>query len=213
MKKPGLIKVLIVDDHQIMIDGIKSLLKNDTRIEVLGEVLNGKDALEFIKKNQVDLVISDINMPEMSGVELTKLIKRDFPEIKVLVLTMHNDSSVIKEILAAKASGYILKNTGQKELIEAIYKIADSGTYFSSDVSQTIMNSMVQKNDDDSAKLTPREIEIIKLIAQEFSNIKIADTLCISERTVETHRKNIFRKTNTKGVVGLLKYAYDHKLI
>jgi len=206
------INILIVDDHQIVIDGIKSLLKNENNIEVIGEVLNAKDAMNFIASNKVSLVITDINMPGMTGVELTDWIKKTFPEIKVLILTMRDDFPVIKKILEVKASGYLLKNTGKEELMKAIRVISNNGTYFDADISKTVMEGMGDVGFD-PAKLTLREIEIVRLIVQEYLTKEIAETLKISKHTVETHRKHIFRKTGTKSVIGLLKYAYEHKLM
>ena len=209
----SIIKVLIVDDHQIMIDGIKALLKNEKNIEVVGEMLNGMDALLFIKENAVDVVIADISMPQMSGIELTRSIKKEHSPIKVLVLTMHNEGNLIKEIVDAKASGYVLKNTGKKELVEAINKIALGKTFYSNEVLQVMIKNIAENKEDKLPSLTSRELDVIKLIAKEYSNGDIANALFISERTVETHRKNIFRKTNTKGVVALLNYVYKHKII
>ena len=124
---------------------------------------------------------------------------------------MHGENQIIKEMLDAGISGYILKNTGKHELIEAIAKVAAGGTYFDENVTREILNSFSNKNDE--KRLTPREIEIIRLIEQEYSNKQISDKLFISERTVESHRKNIFRKTNTQSLIGLMKYAYSMKLI
>jgi DNA-binding NarL/FixJ family response regulator len=208
------IKLIIADDHQMLIDGIKSLLKGEKKFEIIGEATNGNDALLLIEKNIPDILLTDINMPGMGGLELTKIIKQKFPSVKIIALSMYGDRAVVTDMLQAGISGYILKNTGKDELINALEKVFDGGVFYSSEVSEQMMRSISEKKEtEETISLTAREIEIVKLIAKEMSNAQIAETLFISERTVETHRKNIFRKTNTKSVVGLLKYAMEHKLI
>lgn len=211
----GPIRILIADDHQMFIDGLKALLKREKNIHIVAEVSNGADALDFIKKQQPDILITDISMPGMSGVELTKLVKQHYPDVRVLVLSMYNDREIVGEILMSEAEGYILKNTGRQELINAIQRIAGNSTYYSNEVLNIMMTRMkkqkvIEKN---TALLTPREIEIVKLIMQEFSSEEIADKLFISKRTVDTHRKNIIQKTNTKTLVGLLKFALENNLV
>jgi len=160
-------------------------------------------------------VITDISMPGMSGTELTKKIKQDFPNVKVLVLSMFKEKSIINEIVKAEAEGYILKNTGREELVSAIEKIVDNGTYYSHEVlSQLILkNSKVQKKSEFNTSLTERELEIIRLIAEELTTAEIADKLCISPRTVDTHRKNILEKTNSKTIVGLMKFIFENGIL
>lgn len=207
--------VIIADDHQMFIDGLKALLKKEKHLHLSGEVCNGSVALDLIKKNQPDLLITDINMPGLSGVELTKEVKSRFPEVKVLVLSMFNDRDIVSEILMAEAEGYILKNTGKPELITAINRILDNSTYYCNEVINIMMARVKkqQKVEKNTASLTPREIEIIKLIMEEFSSEEIADKLFISKRTVDTHRKNIIHKTNTRTLVGLIKFAIENNLI
>jgi two-component system, NarL family, nitrate/nitrite response regulator NarL len=210
------IKVFILDDHQMLIDGLKALLVNEKQFEITGTATNGKDALVMIDKSQPDIVLSDINMPEMDGVIFTRELKKKHPEIKVLALSMFGEKSTISEILDAGASGYILKNTGKEELINALLKVSSGGMFFSDEISAEMMKAMSergQKKEEEKVQMTEREKEIIQLIAKEYSNARIGETLFISERTVETHRKNIFRKANTKTVVGLIKFAIENKLI
>ena len=151
------------------------------------------------------------------GLELTRKIKSEFPSIAVLVLSMHDDVGHIMELVEAGASGYLLKNVTDKELLEAIRTVAQGKLYFSPEVAEKITTFAVQQqkkaDNIDELKLTDRELEILKLIAQELSNAEIAQTLFISERTVETHRKNIFKKTATNSLVGLIKFAYANNLI
>jgi len=208
------IKVHIVDDHQMMLDGLKALLSGEASIQIIGESNNGKIAFDKILIAQPDVLITDISMPEMNGLELTRAVKEKFPKIKVLALSMFGERNTISEMLEAGINGYILKNTGKQELLTAVTKVAEGGMFFSDEVSDELMKpAPVENKHDESVSLTPREIEIVRLIEKEYSNALIAETLFISERTVETHRKNIFRKTNTKSVVGLIKYAMEKKLL
>lgn len=203
--------LFIVDDHQLVVDGLLSLLNNEEQYAIVGCSNRPKEVIDMLENLNVDVLLTDINMPEMTGVELTRNIKKKFPKIKVLALSMFGERQVIKEMIDAGISGYILKNTGKKELLEALAKLADGQNFYGEEVTKELMKSF--KNDDEGSHLTNREIEIIRLIENEYSNKKIADLLFISERTVETHRKNIFRKTGTQSIVGLLKYAYDHHII
>jgi DNA-binding NarL/FixJ family response regulator len=163
---------------------------------------------------QPDVLITDISMPEMNGLELTRAVKEKFPQIKILALSMFGERNTISEMLEAGINSYILKNTAKQELLSAINKVAEGGMFFSDEVSNELMKpAQTGTKHDESVSLTPREIEILRLIEKNYSNAQIAERLFISERTVETQRKNIFRKTNTKSVVGLIKYAIEKKLL
>ncbi len=212
MRAKDKIKIFIVDDHQLVIDGISSLLLNESDFEISGTCNMPADVLQMLEKLQVDIVLTDVQMPELTGVELTRLIRKKYPALYILALSMFSDITVIKEMLDSGISGYILKNTGKAELIEALKKVAAGDVYFSPDITRELMRA-VKGTDDADSHLTNREIEIIRLIEKEMGNKQIADELCISERTVETHRKNIFRKTGVQTIIGLLKYAYTHKII
>jgi two-component system nitrate/nitrite response regulator NarL len=215
-KDKSKIKLVLVDDHQMLLDGLAALLQGEQRFDLVGLCNNAKYALELLEKTAPDIVITDINMPEISGVELTRMIRKYHPKIKVLALSMFGERSTISEMLEAGISGYILKNTGKEELINALLKVQEGGMYFSDEITEELIKSISQKaevKEEIQVRLTERELEIVKLIAAEKSNLEIAALLFISERTVETHRKNIFRKTNTKGVVGLLKLAMEQKWI
>ena len=209
------LKIFIVDDHQILIDGIESMLKGIAEFEVVGKSLDGNLALNFLSENHVDVLLTDLYMPKMTGIELTHKVKKRFPKVKVLALSVSYDVSIVHDLMDAGISGFIIKTIGRDELIEAIHEIAKGNIYFSREVSNEILRSLSNRTDveEENYHLTDRELEIVKLIAQEFSNSEIANKLCISERTVETHRKNIYRKTNTKTIVGLIKYAVERKLI
>ena len=207
---------MFVDDHQILIDGMKALLKNNNRFEIAGEANRCEKALEIIPLINPDIIVADINLPGMSGIEFSTIVHHKYPNIKILALSMYGEKGMISQMLDAGVSGYILKNTGKKELVDALLKIYEGGLFFSEEVSAEMMKNISEKKQlieqEKKANLSPREKEILKLIAKEYSNKQIAETLFISEYTVETHRKNIFRKTNTKSIVGLIKYAIENNL-
>lgn len=207
------IKIVIADDHQMLIDGIKSLLKEVENIAIVGSANNGNDALILIEQHSPDILLSDINMPGMGGLELARILKQKHKAVKIISLSMYSDAVVVRDMLQAGVSGYVLKNTGKEELVDAINKVYVGGVYYSLEISEMMMRNISIKKEEGATTLTAREIEIVKLIGLEMTNAQIGEKLFISERTVETHRKNIFRKTNTKTVIGLLKYAYEHKLL
>ncbi len=208
------ISLALVDDHQIVIDGLMSLLKNEHRFEFAFATTEPLTVLEKLGQQKVDVLLTDVQMPGLSGNDLAKQVKKEFPQIKILALSMDGQGDVVNEMInEADISGYVLKNIGKTELVTAIEKIARGGIYFSDAVLEELQRTANRKKETEEAHLTDRETEIIRLIEKEYSNKQIAETLFISERTVETHRKNIFRKTNTNSVIGLVKYAYEHKLI
>lgn len=207
------IRIIIVDDHQMFIDGVKSLLRNEKNTLFVHEANNAQDAYDFICKNVVDLLITDISMPGMSGTELTKKVKSQFPHVKILVLTMFNDPAIINEILQAEAEGYILKNTGKQELLSAINKIMDNGTFYSNEVINLMRNHNQIDTNNLKEELTSREIEILKLVCEEYTTADIAEKLFISTHTVDTHRKNILKKSGHKTIVGLIKYAFENNIL
>ncbi|GAB1450029.1 response regulator transcription factor [Draconibacterium sp.] len=204
-------KILIVDDHAIVLDGLKSLLSKFEGIEIAGVASNGEEGLKQLAQTKAELVITDLNMPGMDGLEFIKTVRNDFPPTKIIVLSLHDEPHFIRNIMKQRVQGYILKNDASSELVEAVERILDGKTFFSSKINQALMEQLNEPNCE--KLLTERELEIIKLIAKEFSNKQIADQLFISERTVETHRKNIFRKTNSNNIVGLIKYAYNNNMI
>jgi len=208
------LQTLIVDDHKMVVDGLRMILNRRADINIVGEAYDGAMAKEFLGRNSVDLVISDINMPEISGTELTKIIKSEFPEVKILILTVDTDSEVIHEILLSEAEGYILKSSGKQELLHAIDRIAQGGTYYSNEVLSSITERYVrsEKVQEKTKDLTEREMQIIRLICQELTTSEIAEKLFISPLTVETHRKNILKKTKVRTIVGLIKFAISNGL-
>lgn len=207
--------ILIVDDHQMFIDGIQSLLLGQDKYQIKFEANDGQTALEILDGNEIDILISDLSMPGMSGSELVKIVKEKYHDIKVLVLSMHNNRETVGEILMAEAEGYILKNTGKKELLNALDRITEDSTFYSKEV-MSLMLEKVQKEkriNEETQSLTEREIEILQLIVKEFSSEEIADQLFISKRTVDTHRKHILKKTASKTIVGLIKFAFRNELV
>lgn len=211
MKK---ISLAIVDDHQIVIDGLLSLLSGQPSFEVACTTTDPTAVIHLLQKNPVDILLTDVMMPGLNGAQLSKQVKEKFPAVRILALSMSGQGDVVNGMIEeSDIAGYVLKNIGKQELVKALEKIAGGGIYFSDEVLQELTRTSQRKKDNAEAHLTDREIEIIKLIEKEYSNKQIAETLFISERTVETHRKNIFRKTQTSGVIGLIKYAYERKLI
>ncbi len=203
----------IVDDHQIVIDGLKSLLEGHEIFAVAAECTEPLQMLEALKNLQVDILLTDVMMPLMNGAELAKEVHAKYPNIKILALSMSGQGDLVNQMIEdADISGYVLKNIGKKELLYALEKISTGGIYFSEEVLEEMTKASQLKKENIEVNLTVREVEIIKLIEKEYSNKLIADSLFLSERTIETHRKNIFRKTKTNSVLGLIKYAYEHKL-
>ena len=208
-----IIKVLITDDHEIVRTGIRSTLQN-TNFEIVGEATNGEEALEIIQKNAVDIVIMDVSMPVMNGIEATKIIVEKFEKTKVLALTMFNEEQYIRQMLKAGAYGYILKNSGQTEILKALQNIAEEKHYFSKEATDVVMSDMMneknKKTSSQNVNLTDREIDVLKLIAKEHTNQEIADQLFISIRTVDAHRRNLLQKIGARNAAGLAIYAINH---
>jgi len=212
--KQGKINLAIVDDHQIVIDGLKSLLLGHDTFQVAIELTRPEELKALLENTQIDILITDIMMPGMNGAELAKQVRQHFPEIKILALSMSGQGELVNQMIEdSDIAGYVLKNIGKQELLKALEKISTGGIYFSDEVLEEMLKASEKKTSVEEVHLTNREIEIIRLIEKEYSNKKIADTLFLSERTVETHRKNIFRKTKTSSLIGLIKYAYERKLI
>lgn len=205
------IKILVTDDHQMMIDGIKNLLGNETGFKIIDEANNGQVAYEKIAANpeNFNLILTDISMPLLSGTELCRMVKNEFPHIQVLILSMYNNQTAVKEAVLAEADGYILKNAGKDELLKAIHRITNGGTYFSQDIIPLIYNQYNKEKiqQQQLSQLTTRECEILGLIVKEMTSEEIAETLFISKKTVDNHRQHILEKTGCKSTVGLVKFA------
>lgn len=204
-------RILLVDDHAILVEGIRTLLEKEDGVLVAGVAQSAEEALEFLKTQDVDIVVTDFHMPGMDGLSLVNTIKRIRPQVKTIILSMHDETHLVKEILRAGVNGYVLKKDTHAELLKAISEVRAGRVYLSSDINRILINNL--NHPDEGRLLTDREREILKLIAREYSNKQIAEELYISERTVETHRKNIFKKTGTTSLVGLIKFAYANNLI
>ena len=206
-------RLFIVDDHRLVAVGFESLLKDVPGFEIVGISHTPADVLHTLETTPVDILLTDVSMPGLSGVELTLAIKKKFPQVKVLALSMFCEGLLVAQMVNAGVAGYMVKGSSKRELVEALTRIAGGETYFSPEITQALSKALKASQQEGTGPLTNREIEIIQLINKEFSNKAIAQALFISERTVETHRKNIFRKTNTQSVVGLLRYAREQMLI
>ncbi|OFZ00188.1 MAG: hypothetical protein A3K10_03510 [Bacteroidetes bacterium RIFCSPLOWO2_12_FULL_31_6] len=202
------IKLFLVDDHKIFVEGVANLLSDQSDLTIMGWAYDGSSAIQFLRENSVDIVLTDIQMPGMTGIELTQKIKEEFPDIRIIGLSMLDKKEIVQELISSGAEGYLLKDIEKSELLTAIRKVASGEYYYSSSIAGILMKNITEKD-----LLTKREKEIIKLIAEENTNSMIAEKLFISEHTVESHRKNIFRKTNAKSIVGLIKYAYENNLV
>lgn len=210
----GKIRLFIVDDHPLVIEGIKTLLMAEPEIEVVGSSSRPTEVLRLLHLQPVDVMLVDVNMPDITGLDLAKAVLKDFPLLRILALSVYADGMMVKDMIAAGVKGYLLKTASQQQLIVAVKAVYEGKKYLAEEALQNMLdNIQTQEERPKSQLLTEREVEIVRLIEKEFSNKQIAETLFISERTVETHRKNIFRKTQTDSVVGLIKFAYIHKLI
>ena len=214
-----IVKILIADDHELIHNGIINILKPLKRYKIVGKAVNGEDAIEKAKLLDPDIILMDISMPVLNGIEATRIISKTMPGIKILALTQHEENEYVVEILKAGGSGYLLKNSKNQEFVDAIESVLSGKKVFSNKISEQLFNRLVNpphegdNNKEPEIPLTKREIEIIQNIADDMSNQQIADKLHISLRTVETHRRNLMQKLNVNTVVALLKYAARHNII
>jgi DNA-binding NarL/FixJ family response regulator len=214
-----MINILIADDHTMFVDGIESILKLEPDLFVTGRSYDGPSVIDFVGNHKVDIVLLDVNLPGLNGIEVCKQITAHHPDIKVLAISMFNEESFVSEILNNGAKGYILKNTGREELLKAIRTVAKGDSYFSKDVTETIMKGLMNQRKASSKssaffpKLSRREKEVLKLIAQEFTTQEIADNLFISLKTVESHRSSLLSKLNARNSVGLVRIAIENNLL
>lgn len=212
-------KILIADDHAMFADGIASILQSESSIEVVGTCLDGPAAIKFLESNEVDILLLDVNLPGMSGIDVCKEVVSKFKSTKILAISMFNEESFVSEILNNGAMGYILKNTGREELLKAIDTILSGKSYFSEDVTQTIMKGLMKqrtaskKSNTSLPKISRREKEVLGLIIKEFTTQEIANELFISLKTVESHRSNLLAKLNARNTAGLVRIALENKLL
>jgi DNA-binding NarL/FixJ family response regulator len=202
------IRVALVDDHSLVRDGIKALLAVMSPLEVVGEAENGAEAIEMVRLCQPDLLLVDISLKDMNGLELTRVLSKQYPLLKILVLSMYDNYEYVSESVRSGASGYVLKNAPSREIIAAIEAIASGGTFYSAEIAQRLIADKQTDNE-----LTPRESQVLCKMVQGMNNKEMARELDISVRTVETHRLSIRRKLNIDKPAALVKYAMDHGII
>lgn len=200
----------------MFIDGVKSLLSSNKRFSVIGEAHNGEEVINILSKEKVDIVLLDMNMPVMDGMQTLKIIREKYPLMKVIMLTMFSTRDYIERLLKAGANGYILKNTGKDELTLGIDTVMRGESFFSKEVTERIMEGLQGKKTSSAktgiVELTEREKQVLALIVKEMTTQEIADKLFISTNTVETHRKNLISKLNVRNIAGLVKYALQNGL-
>jgi DNA-binding NarL/FixJ family response regulator len=208
------IKILLADDHALIRTGMRNLLEGNKEFVVVGEAGDGEEVVKKARELKPDVIVIDISMPKLNGIEATRILKKARSETQILVLTMHENAEYAYQILKAGASGYVLKNAGKEEITTAIYAIARGEKYFSSKVSEIVMSEYMRKAEERGSEaesaLTKREQEILALIGQGFNNQQIADRLFISPRTVDTHRTNIMQKLDIHDAPNLVRYALEH---
>lgn len=209
-------RVLIADDHAIVRAGLRALLLEDAEFELVGEAAGGYEAIELVEKKQPDVLVLDLSMPDLDGISVTRSIKPRFPDLRILILTLHEDEALLKEAIKAGAAGYILKRAAESELLTAIKVILRGDLYVDPSMVRTLLSEprpspATQPPSEES--LTPREIEILKLIVEGYTNRQIGEHLNISIRTVEGHRANISNKLGLHSRLELVRYAREHGMI
>ncbi len=209
------IRILIVDDHGVLRAGLRALLSAEPDLEVVDEAAGGYEALRLADELRPEVVLLDISIPDLSGIEVTRQLKKILPETRVLILTVHEDESLLQESIRAGAAGYIIKRAVESELIDAIRAVWRGDLYVHPAMTRALFKDISPaspSNDPPAESLTPREVEVLCLIAQGYSNRQIAETLSISIRTVESHRANLMGKLNLRSRVELVRYAKEHGL-
>jgi len=206
-----MIKVFIVEDHMVVVEGIRSLLENERDIEVIGNAENGASCIRFFQTNTADVILMDINLPDMSGIDLCKVIRENYPGIMVLALSTFNQGTYISKMMESGANGYLLKNAGRHEIIQALHDVVKGKTYLSFEAGQALKSAML--SNPQQPLLTKREKEILLLITEGLTNIQIGEKLFISIDTVESHRKNLYSKLGVKNTAMLMRYAIENDLM
>jgi DNA-binding NarL/FixJ family response regulator len=209
------INLLIVDDHTMFLEGIISLLERESNITIIDKATNGIEALKIIQKATIDFIILDISMPEMDGIELSKILKKQYPHIKILILSTHSNVTIVSRLIRIGVNGYLLKNAEKEELLKAINTIASGENYFTEELQEKYFsnNTRIEKQISTLTELSSREKEILVLIVQEYNTAEIAEKTFISLNTVNTHRRNLLSKLNAKNTAGLVKYAVENGLV
>lgn len=218
-------RIVLADDHSLVRDGIRALLEEDANYVVIGEVSNGKEAVQMVLDKNPDLLIIDIRMPEMNGIEAVEELKKHSSTTKSIILSMHDSEEYILKSLNAGASGYLLKDTGKTEFLKAIATVEQGGKYFSGDISNVLVNKLLgqgktiqesrpaTKNGSNPFGITSKELQILELVLSGLTNKQISEKLQKSKRTIETHRFNLMRKMGVNNLMDLAKKAQEHKLV
>nr|WP_299070815.1 response regulator transcription factor [uncultured Allomuricauda sp.] len=219
------ISIILADDHSLVRDGIRALLEEESDLEVVGEVSNGKEAISIVKDKFPDILIIDIRMPEMGGIETVQLLNQEQIPIKCIILSMHDSEEYILKSVKAGANGYLLKDTDKTEFIKAIHTVNEGGKYFSGDISNVLVNNLLnpdktpeapqtsKKEKDIPFDLTNKEIKVLQLVLSGLTNKEISEKLQNSKRTIETHRFNLMKKMEVKNLIDLSKKAQEHNLV
>jgi two-component system response regulator NreC len=212
-----MIKVVLADDHQLILDGISYFLDSEPDIEVIACCINGKEVLEILPLQKVDVLLLDLDMPKMNGLQCAEEVQKKFPEVKIAILTMHQEKALIQKFIELGVKGYFLKTIAKEELVHAVKSIAEGKDYFPADVTKALLKRQnIVPDIHQSAllsELTEREIEIIRLVSQGLSNKEIAKKIFISPRTADTHRTNIMRKLDLHNVAEIVRFAFQNKLV
>lgn len=206
-------RILLADDHEMVRHGLRALIEDQPGWQVCGEANTGRIAVAKARELKPDIVVMDFTMPELNGMEATRQICAELPRTQVLILTMHESEELVREMLNAGARGYVLKSDAGNALVDALKALADQKPYFTSKISALVLQGYLNPNTRESPTLTPREREIVQLVAEGRSTKEVADKLGISPKTAETHRTNIMRKLNIHSVSDLVRYAIRNKLV
>ncbi len=212
------IKLAIVDDHDLFRKGMIALLSSYNEFEITIEASNGKELIEKLRAKKADVVLLDLQMPQMDGVETTEYLQIKYPDIKIIVVTMHNEDGFIQHLIRKGANGFLLKNQEIEEVVAAIHSVVNTNYYFNDFVSKALVTALISGNNikptfNNTINFSDKELEIIKLISREKTNKEIAELLTLSTRTIENYREKILAKTNAKNSIGIVMYAVKHKLI
>lgn len=208
--------LIIADDHKMFIDGLMSILKDAAELNVTLTAKNGAQVAKYLEINGADdlhLLITDLTMPEMDGIELNKIVKENYPSLKTLVVSMHIDGGMIDKLIRNNVDGYVPKNAEKEELLNAIHTILGGEKYFSAEIKRAYTDAMFENKKQEEVSLTKREIEVLKLIAEENTTQEIADKLFLSKHTIESYRKNLISKLQVKNLAGLTKHAIKMGLL